>query len=151
MRVFTQRIQISLGNIIVPTDMWLTRRGVLKFLDDFMDRFDAIYPGAIPTTVHPLDYTLVLNPEMYIVGRYWGDETVLSIAQEVSDARNSDPGFQNIGIRSTVITCNDSVHPTQMSLSEVGSAWSDLMHGFADFTIAGYYLGSDPTNFVLLP
>jgi hypothetical protein len=144
MKVFTQRIVFNLltdYNSTTPTDFWTPTTGVHPEWDEFLADFDSKYPGAFPRTVNPLDYCITLDPPVYVIGKYWGGEESLSIATEWVTARTAKGWAPT-----TLITCDDNQHPTELPLVEILSPES--VPYVEMYLKTGHYLASDPGTFV---
>jgi len=99
----------------------------------------------IPTVADPLCYTLKLREKngaglvIYLVGSYYGDESVLSTAYEYVqwkyDVWPSLPPGATI-----VISCPDDQHPA--------THFEEVLPAASQYNLEGYWLASDPGTFV---
>lgn len=100
----------------------------------------------IPTTLHPLSYTLKISRTggpgitFYLIGTYYGDESAQTTANEyLAFKKQVWPSLPD-GV-TTVVTCNDDQHPA-LNFTEVFPTLSEI------FILEGYWLASDPDTFV---
>ena len=142
MRIFTQRWTPRLLAHETAASCWFpTARGAYPYVDDLTDSFDAQYPNARPLTVHPLDYCIVFDPEYYVVGKYWGDESNLQAVQTWVAARDSNEGFRTGLVRSSFVTCDDSDHPATWPLEKHLEVYPDTKPQL--LSIVAVHLGSN--------
>jgi len=144
MRVFIERFLFDLppGG---ETNNWVqTPSGDDGEYDQFVQAVkDHNFDPPIPTVANPLCYTIkvrsITDSEIvcYKIGTYYGDDSCLAAAHEYVEFKYQF--FPNLGpMHTTVITCDDSTHPTTIAQQTPGNF----------FVVEGYWLASDPDTFV---
>ena len=146
MRVFIERCLLDLppGG---ATGSWVATSGSDNEFDQYVQAVkDQNFNPPIPHDVaDPLCYTIKLrtinNAEVicYKIGTYYGDESCLAAANAYVEFKYNF--FPTLGPRhTTVVTCDDSTHPTIVEPETPG-----------EFIVEGYWLASDPDTFVSVP
>jgi hypothetical protein len=149
MRVFTQRSIINLlaEHSTSTLDHWTAVAGNSPDWDELYEQFNSKYPGAFPRAVNPLDYCIVFDPPIFLVGKYWGGEETLSMATEWVTARNT-MGW----LPASVLTCDDNQHIAEFTaeqlLLDLPPEYASIINGHVK---VGHYLASNPDAFVLTP
>jgi len=155
MRVFTQRMTVQLPEGDIPNNWGAPTAGAFVYHDELLEDFEQLHPNSVPTQAHALDYTIISDPIVYVIGRYWGDESKLEAAIEWSEMKNENGLYTGKGTFTTVLVCEDSEHPTALTTDKIFTGYNDafipLHFVSAASTVTGYWLASDPDTFTSTP
>lgn len=153
MQVYLLRaVDASTNQTRTPQD-WAPRPFVVTRVDLVHAEFESKYPGMLPSTVNPLDFTLIIKHRAnettrWIFGKFWGDETKLEPCQYLVDLRNNNHGYQMQNVKCRVLVCHDNQHPTDLSFSEICGPSTENFVDPTEFVVQGYYRANDPYKFV---
>lgn len=154
MRVFlTRAVNPKIDITMTPSNSWTIRPNMPPHVAEIQNRFSEMYPGQLPTSVSPLDFTIIAkhnihDMELWIVGKYWGDESKYEGAQILADMRNNNLGYQSLNIKSRALICQDNEHPTMLPWETICGPDDGTTVSSQLFSPLGYYLASDPDTFV---
>jgi hypothetical protein len=150
MKVFTQRIAPFLAPFETPNNCWTALpRGEVPWWDQLFYELYETYQVDRAQNNHEFNYCIVCEPTLYLVGWYWGSESVLEGVNWYSNARRNHPIYKGLGLSSNVITCQDSEHPTNFDLDTL--LGSHRLSVPPETKIVGYYRANDPDNFISVP
>ena len=155
MRVFTQRMTIQLPEGSVPNNWDAPAPGEIDYHDQLLEEFEQYHPNSVPTQSNALDYTVMCDPVLYVIGRYWGDESKLAAAIEWSEMKNENAHYTGKGTFTSVLVCEDSEHPTTLPTEKIFIGYNNSFipppYEHAACNVTGYWLASDPDTFTLTP
>ena len=155
MRVFTQRMTVQLPEGDIPNNWSTPAAGAFVYHDELLEDFEKLHPNSVPTQAHALDYTIICDPILYVIGRYWGDESKLEAAIEFSEMKNESTLYTGKGTFTTILVCEDSEHPTALVTDKIFTGYKNapIPAPFinAASIVKGYWLASDPDTFTSTP